>query len=149
MKISSLSLLTALLLSSPGHCDDCVGLYRQAAQKTAVTTIGKIQAMWSDLTSTKCGSLRTVSTQILGREREARTQLEDKKPFDPVAAQANFEEAIKDDVVKSKLEEGKSIEDEDMRTLYEAAVFDAEGFYGARDLVVRQLQQKVGMQPSK
>lgn len=149
MNIAQRIALTALLaLASGVHADDCLGLYKKVQEQPATSTREKIKAIYDELFSSgSCSSARTVATQALGRKRNARMQLEDKKPFNASAAQANFDLAMQDPAVQEQLAvANEQLSDPDSLQLYQATVFDAEGYYGARDLVVRQLQQKLGVE---
>lgn len=150
MRKTSISLLLgASLLASASQAADCVGLYKQVADKAGATVMDKIKLVASDLFSSSCGSAFTVASQTLGRNRSAHLRLEDKKAFDPAQGQSSLDEALKDPAVQEQLNEAKpQITDEDLWQLYRASVFDAEGYYDARDFVVRQLQQKLGLKSS-
>jgi hypothetical protein len=150
MKNTSIALLLGTcLLASASHAADCVGLYKQVADKAGATVMDKIKMVASDLFSSSCGSAFTVASQTLGRNKSAHLRLEDKKAFDPAQGQANLDEALKDPAVQEQLQDARpQIADEDLWQLYQASVFDAEGYYDARDFVVRQLQQKLGLPSS-
>lgn len=145
---TALSILAALLLSSASHGDDCIGLYKQVAEKAGTSPMDKLKMIASDLFSSSCGSAYTVANQTLGRNKSAHLRLEGKKAFDPALGQANLDEALKDPAVQEQLNAAKpQITDDDSWLLYQATVFDSEGYYDARNLMVLQLQQKLNIKP--
>jgi hypothetical protein len=91
-----------------------------------------------------CASLISVLQKISGRTVTGGRKLENDKPFDPLAAQANLAAAMRDANVAPRIKQVQSeFRDENLRLFYEAAILDEEGFYPARDLRVQQLQQQL------
>ena len=59
-------------------------------------------------------------------------------------AQANLEAALKDPAIKARIDKARAdIKDENVLLAYEAAVFDDEGYYDARELKIQQLLQRI------
>ncbi|MNE85769.1 hypothetical protein D3C80_1828040 [compost metagenome] len=71
-------------------------------------------------------------------------KLEEDRPYNPSQAQANYAQAQADPDVRQRLDAvGKEVSDGNLRLLYQAAILDEEGYYGARDMLVRQLRQQL------
>lgn len=137
-------LLLLLLGAASGagarECSGLLDLHRQSAMAV------KIQSAYggSGQTLPGCSSSRSVLAKLMGDVKRGGTNLEPEKPFDPVTAQANLQEAMNDPEIKKRVAELQGeIKDEDTRLFFEAALFDEEGFYGARDLRIQQLQQRL------
>jgi len=125
------------------RCQGLIGA-KEATASSAVQAIYK--AIYEALVETKvaCGSINVIVDRVTNRKRSGGRRLEAERAFDEGKARANLEAAMQDPSVKARIDEGrKDITDESVRLAYEAAVFDEEGFYGARDLRVQQLQQKL------
>jgi phage terminase small subunit len=80
----------------------------------------------------------------VNREKTGGRKLEPEKPLDPKKAQANLEAALKDPAIRARLDNARAeIKDENVLLAYEAAVFDEEGYYDARELKIQQLLQQL------
>lgn len=91
-----------------------------------------------------CGSLAAVLHKLPNRSVDGGRRLEKDKPFDPVEAQANMDLALQDPEIRTRIENIRSeVEDENVRLVYEAAIYDDEGYYDARELIIQQLRQKL------
>jgi len=91
-----------------------------------------------------CASFWTVIGKVAGRDTTAGRRLETDRPFNPSAAQANVEQALRDPAVRKRIEAlRRDVPDEAVRLMYEAVVFDEEGYYDARELRVQQLRQRL------
>lgn len=91
-----------------------------------------------------CGSLAAVLHRLSHRSVEGGRRLEKDRPFDPVEAQANMDLALQDLEIRTRIENIRSeVEDENVRLVYEAAIYDDEGYYDARELVIQRLRQKL------
>jgi hypothetical protein len=143
MKLISI-LLSVLLAMSPSvmaepKCDSLRAMKQKAPSL--------FKSLWAFLsggdTSIPCGSLFAVYQDLTEGRIEGGRGLEGKKPFDPVAAQANLDAAMRDAETGKRLAELQStVKDEDLRLFLSAAVLDEDGFDAARDLVVLQLKQR-------
>jgi hypothetical protein len=141
-----ISLLISLLLPAAAYCDECTGLYKQAADQPNADFFEKLRQIKKDLAPSNCGSSFTVASQVLGKDKGGHLKLEDDKPFNLAQAQANLDAALKDPAVQEALSEARAqITDENNWLYYEATIFDAEGYYDARNLIVRQLQQNLNV----
>ncbi len=90
-----------------------------------------------------CNSVLTVIGKVKRSDKVGGRKLEKDKPFDPVEAQANLDSALQDPEIRTRIEKIRSeIKDEDVRLVYEAATFDEEGYYDARELIIQRLRQK-------
>lgn len=143
MKPSMLIFATACLIhGQPSQAANCIGL--QALQEagrigTFATAIAGDRSERAD-----CGSLLSVLNNIFYHTRSGGRKLEEDKPFDPVKAQANVDLAMRDPALRGRLKQLHSeVQDHDLQLIYEAAILDEEGYYGARDLRITQLQQQL------
>jgi|SoiMethySBSTD1v2_1073268.scaffolds.fasta_scaffold936297_2 hypothetical protein len=137
MRFASLLLLVAYLCSSSARADDCVGLVE--LQKALST---QVSSFLNSLVG--CGSLTTVVKRLMSRKRTSGRRLEEEQPLNVTQAQANANAAMKDPTVRRKLDQARrEIPDENTRLAYEAAIFDEEGYYGARDLRIQQLSERL------
>jgi hypothetical protein len=129
------------LLAASAHAD-CRGLYKTTATKVASTNLFAVMAQVFKDQDSSCRSAITVASQALSKNKGAHMKLEAKKAFDPVVGQANLEAALADPLVTEQLNAARAdFPDEGMWLLFQATIFDAEGYYDARDLLVRQIQQ--------
>jgi hypothetical protein len=87
-----------------------------------------------------CLSLATVFDRITNNRRGAGKRLEADEPLDASAAQAELDEALKVDSIRTRIEEMRQAQPNvNSQRLYEAALLDAEGYYAARDLIISKL----------
>lgn len=87
-----------------------------------------------------CSDLGKVLGRLVHGSRQAGKKLEDDKPLDIAAAQAEIDQALQQDPeLKAHLDALRStVTDEQERMLYEAALLQSNNLYGARDLRLRQ-----------
>jgi hypothetical protein len=137
MRLTTLLLLLAYLCSGSARAAECVGVVE--LQKALST---QVSSFFSSLVG--CGSLTTVVKRIMSRNRTSGRRLEEEQPLNMQEAQANLNAAVKDPAVRRKLEQARrEISDEKTRLAYEAAIFDEEGYYSARDLRIQQLSERL------
>jgi hypothetical protein len=131
------SFIVVLLLSGSARAAECVGVVELQKALSA-----QVSSFLSSLVG--CGSLTTVAKRIMSRNRTSGRRLEEEQPLNVSQAQANANAAMKDPTVRRKLEHARrEISDEKTRLAYEAAIFDEEGYYGARDLRIQQLSERL------
>jgi hypothetical protein len=129
--------LVALLLaaSSIATAQDCKGL--QDLPPYA-------QQFKDDQEQTDCGSFMSVLYRLFNTSKTGGRKLEEDRPFNAQAAQADLAKAQADPEVRPRLEKiRQQIADPTRRLVYEAAVLDEEGYYSARDLRINQLKQQL------
>lgn len=148
MKPSSIHLYIAALLligSTTVLGQQCNGLKDVQAQTSNSSALQSlINAIFSDPVQAECGSLTNVLDSVVNTKKIGGRKLEEDKPYDPAAAQANLAKAQADPEVRQRLDKiRKEVPDGPKRLVYEAAALDEEGYYGARDLRVHQLQQQL------
>ena len=91
-----------------------------------------------------CGSITAVVSKIINRHRISGRRLEEDKPLDAGEAQRNLSSALRDSAVRRRIDPTRQdIRDENMRLAFEAAIFDEEGYYSARDLRIQELAQRL------
>lgn len=124
-----LAIATLLLPASvTAIAQDCKGLQDLQYQK--------------EKPQTECGSLLSVLDRLSNTRKAGGRKLEEDRPFNAQAAQADLAKAQADPEVRQRLEKiRKEVTDPTRRLVYEAAVFDEEGYYGARDLRINQIKQ--------
>lgn len=133
-----------LLAATTAFGADCKGLKELAGRATKpVQQLIEVVSRDSNAQN-KCGSLASVLHLVGNTPKQGGRKLEDERPFDAHEAQAELAQAHADPVLRRRLDEiRKDIPDGPQRLLYEAATFDEEGYYSARDLRIRQLQQQL------
>ena len=90
-----------------------------------------------------CGSFVSVLDKVIKRNKTAGRRLEGEKPLNVGAAQANVDAALRDPEIRKQIQALRRVPDENLRLLYEAAIFDEEGYYNARELRIQQLLQRL------
>ena len=134
-----LKLVIATLLlpaAMTAMAQDCKGL-----QDLQQSNLRQIQ---TDKPQTDCGSLMSVLDRLVNTRKTGGRKLEEDRPFNAQQAQADLTKAQADPEVRPRLEKiKKEVSDPTRRLVYEAAVFDEEGYYGARDLRINQLKQQL------
>jgi hypothetical protein len=97
-----------------------------------------------DATIADAKSVDGVLKLVIEGKRPGGRSLEANKPLSPGEAQANLDKAMRDPLAKGRIEEMRhQVSDPQLRLLFEAAILDEEGFYGARDLKIGELEQAV------
>ena len=127
--------------SPSADAQNCRGLLDIPA--TASSALTAFIKSLSD-TNAACGSVKVVLSRVVSREKTGGRKLEPDKPLDVRKAQANLDAALRDPEIKARVDRARvEIKDENVLLAYEAAVFDEEGYYDARDLKIQQLQQRL------
>ncbi|QCY11764.1 MULTISPECIES: hypothetical protein [Pseudomonas] len=134
-----------LLFGTSAMGEQCKGLQALNLKSRSSAWDRVVAAFSSDVSKpVECGSLVSVLDSVANTHKVGGRKLEEDRPFNPQQAQANLAEAQKDPAVRKRLEQlRKDVPDATQRLIYEAATFDEEGYYGARDLRINQLQQQL------
>jgi hypothetical protein len=136
--------MVALALSSwcfPADAQKCLGLLEIPKEAS-----GERLAFYKSFFAANppCGSGKVVLSRLVNREKTGGRKLEPDKPLDLKKAQANLDAALKDPGIKALIDKARAeIKDENVLLAYEAAVFDDEGYYDARELKIQQLLQRI------
>ena len=136
--------LVALALSSwclPADAQKCLGLLEIPKESS-----GERLTFYKSFLAANppCGSGKIVLSRLVNREKTGGRKLEPDKPLDLKKAQANLDAALKDPGIKALIDKARAeIKDENVLLAYEAAVFDDEGYYEARELKIQQLLQRI------
>lgn len=135
-----LVIATLLLPASvTAMAQDCKGLHDLPNDLTRL-----VQSVQNEPPQTECGSLTLVFDRLASTRKVGGRKLEEDRPFNAQAAQADLAKAQGDPEVRPRLEKiRKEVTDPTRRLLYEAAVLDEEGYYGARDLRINQIKQQL------
>lgn len=143
MRIAAAVFITSLLAAAhAASAADCVGARAIQGGPGIDGLINNASA--NPNKNVDCSSLISVLQKISRRTVTGGRKLENDKPFDPQAAQANLAAAMRDANVAPRIKQVQGeVRDGNLRLLYEAAILDEEGFYPARDLRVQQLQQQL------
>lgn len=126
------------VLAPTGHCfaKDCVPP-RDAAMNSP-SLVSKA------FDTERCDSLISVWKKLFNRSQIGGRQLEEKQALNPRAAQQEIDQARMDPALRAELDKIQQREpDPWRRQLLEAALFDDEGLYLARDLRLHELQGKL------
>ncbi len=131
-----------ILLSFGVNAQNCTGLM-QISANTPKATSELVTSFFSK--NPPCASAKMIVDMILNPDKRiGGRKLEGDKPFNMREAQANLDAALKIPEVNAKITRARQeIADENVRLAYEAAVLDDEGFYGARELKLQQLMQRI------
>lgn len=140
-----LAIATLLLPASVTvMAQDCKGLQdlQQASDNARATSV--MQQIQNEKPQAECGSLTSVFDRLVNTRKAGGRKLEEDRPFNAQAAQADLAKAQADPEVRQRLEKiRKEVADPTRRLVYEAAALDEEGYYGARDLRINQLKQQL------
>jgi len=133
--------LTVSVLSPAALAQKCVGLM-QIPPNASSSLIAFFNSFMAS--NPPCGSGKAVLNRIVSRDKTGGRKLEPDKPLDTKKAQANLDAALADPAIKARIDKARAeIRDESVLLAYEAAVFDDEGYYDARELRVQQLLQRI------
>lgn len=148
MNRSRFTLLSAVVLISASasvmakECKGLQDLQNQSSGNSAISSL--LQLIWSDNEPVECGALTSVLDSVVNGRKTGGRKLEEDRPFNAQAAQADLAKAQADPEVRQRLEKiRKEVSDPKRRLVYEAAALDEEGYYGARDLRINQLKQQL------
>lgn len=124
-------------IASVSAAQDCTGL-------TKILKDAPQQLQAVNPQGASCASLTSVMGLVIHRNKTGGRRLEEKKALNVTAAQAEVNKALADSKIRAKVDKLKQqVPDEQVRLYLEAAIFDEEGYYGARDLRVQQLAEKL------
>lgn len=128
------------LAYSQTQCD------RTQVKETGVTDAVLIlvtEVMSNPLTA-ECKSLASVLNELASRGETGGKNSKKDKPFDPMKGEAEVKKAMADADTRRRIEKIRAdVGDEDARAVYEAAIFEEKGYHDARELKLRQLQQRL------
>jgi hypothetical protein len=137
MLFPSLIVVGFLSSTSAYAGESCAGLVN--LQKQLQMNVSPTALSWVG-----CGSLTSVVNRLVNRNRTSGRRLEEGKALNAAEAQANVDAALREAEVRRKIERTRrEVPDENLRLVYEAAIFDEEGFYNARDLRIQQLSERL------
>lgn len=141
----------SLLGVGVAHAAGCDGLAQKVPKGNARIEglISKLSVLFggTDPTPDKvdCSSVVVAIQSLINPSRTGGRSLEPNAGLDRAAAQAEVDSALQKPEVQQTLEAIRErVPDEDVRLLLEAAVFDEDGSYAARDLRLAQLREKLG-----
>jgi len=92
-----------------------------------------LQAIQGRVDPSRCDSMVTVLRKLVSNHRTGGRQLEPDKPISPDVVRAQMQEAMADPAFAHELKGLESETDPLRRTILEAILFDAYGWYAARD----------------
>jgi hypothetical protein len=88
--------------------------------------------------------LASVLNELTSRGETGGKKSKRDKLFDQNKADANFGKALADPEVRGRIEKIRAdVVDDAARLVYEAAILEEQGYHDARELKLRQLQQRV------
>lgn len=143
-------------MSVSGHalaagCDGLANKMSQAKSGNAKVggLISKLTVLFGGTDPTPanvdCSSVVVAVQNLISPARTGGRALEPSASLDRAAAQAELDSALQKPQVQQAIEAiHQRSTDEDVRLLLEAAVFDEDGSYAARDLRLAQLRERLG-----
>lgn len=133
--------LTFATLSPAALAQKCVGLM-QIPPNASHALVAFFKSFLAS--NPPCGSGKAVLSRVVSRDKTGGRKLEPDKPLDMKKAQANLDAALSDPGIKARIDKARAeISDETTLLAFEAAIFDDEGYYDARELRVQQLLQRL------
>lgn len=109
-------------------------------KKLANAPLGLVAALGAPVKSGQCASVKAVLTRLAGKTVSGGRKLEDDRPLDVAAAEAEWKKARDDaEYQKALTVELDGETDPTRRTLLEAALLHDFGHYKARDLLLMRL----------
>ncbi|WP_137823465.1 hypothetical protein [Pseudomonas sp. D(2018)] len=137
-----------LLAASNASAQNCTGLNDLMADGGITSSNPLVQILKAITSDEKaradCGSLTSVLDRVSNTKKPGGRKLEEDRPFNAEEAQADLAQANSDPAVNQRLEHvRKEVSDRRQQLVYEAAILDEEGYYSARDLRIRELQQQL------
>jgi hypothetical protein len=108
------------------------------AMLTLVATV-----MSSPLTA-PCNSLAKVLNEVTSRGETGGKESKKDKPLDTQKAEGNLRKALSTPKIRERIDNiHAEVADEGAQLVYEAAILDEAGYHDARELKIRQLQQRL------
>ena len=144
--------LCATVATGTAHAGGCDGLAKKLPSKGAPKVEGLISKITILLggadptpSNVDCSSVVVAIQNLVNPTRTGGRGLQPAAALDRNAAQAEIDSALQKAELQQALEAIRQhTTDEDVRLLLEAAVFDENGLYAARDLRLTQLREKLG-----
>jgi hypothetical protein len=107
-----------------------------------------VTAMMSNSLTAACKSLVSVLNELTSRGEASGKKSKRDKPFDQNKADVNVAKALADPKIRGRIEKiHADVVDDAARLVYEVAILDEQGYHDARELKLRQLQQRVYRPP--
>src|SRR4051794_31956387 len=104
---------------------DCTGIAQLRSKAPALAnSLAQHESSQRGANTPACSSLSSVVSRLFSQKPVGGRRLEDDKPFDPAAAQADLDEALRDPDTGKHLAELHGVKDENLRLYLEAAVLD-------------------------
>ena len=141
-----LAILAMVMVKFTYAGDDCVGLSKVLpATPLQKSFIEAVIDLWkSNPDKASCSSYASVADAAINGNKISGRRLEDKKELNIAQAQANLDKALADPAIRKRIEAvNEQVSDDKVRMYLEAVILDEEGFYGARNLRIKQLGDKL------
>ena len=111
------------------------------ATDAMLTLVGTV--MSNSLTAS-CDSLAKVLNEVTSRGETGGKKSKKDKPLDLRKAEGNLQQALSVPDIRSRIDRIRAeVADEGAQLAYEAAILDEAGYEDARELKIRQLQQRL------
>lgn len=139
-------LYLCLFLAGSGLAHSQTQCDRTQVKETGVTdaVLILVTAVMSNPLTAECQSLASVLNELTSRGETGGKKSKRDKPFDQNKADANFGKALADPEIRGRIEKIRAdVVDDAARLVYEAAILKEQGYHDARELKLRQLQQRV------
>jgi hypothetical protein len=143
---TAIRLYLCLFLAGGGLAHGQTQCDRTQVTETGVTdaVLILVTTVMSNPLTAECKSLASVLNELISRGETGGKNSKKNKPFDPLKGEADLKKAIADPDTRSRIEKIRAdVVDEAARSVYEAAILEEEGYRDARELKLRQLQQRL------
>lgn len=127
------------------RCQRLTAEVRKWSGSTALASAGAgVLDLAAQIPDEQCVALASVMSKVTEQKTTGGRRLEDDKPLDIPAAQADLAKALEDETLRTQYNAAQTTyENELARLIYQAMILDEEGFYAARDLLILQAKEKL------
>jgi hypothetical protein len=141
-----ISIYLCLFLAGGGLAHAQTQCDRTQVKETGVTDAVLIlvtTVMTNPLTA-DCKALTSVLNEVISRGETGGKNSKKNELFNPMKGEADLKKAIANPDTRGRIEKIRAdVVDEGARAVYEAAILEEEGYRDARELKLRQLQQRL------
>jgi hypothetical protein len=119
---------------------------RTQVKETGATdaTLTLVATVMSNPLTVPCNSLAKVLNEVTSRGETGGKNSTKDKPLDLQKAEGNLRKAMSDPEIRGRIDKIRAdVADEGAQLVYEAAILDEAGYHDARELRIRQLQQRL------
>jgi hypothetical protein len=128
------------------QAQDVVPCDRTQVKETGATNamLTLVGTVMSNRLTASCDSLAKVLNELTRRGETGGKKSKKDKPLDLRKAEGSLQKALSMPDIRSRLDQVRAdVADEGVQLVYEAAILDEMGYEDARELKIRQLQQRL------